>query len=85
MMPQLQEKKSAMVDATLSPDDSVCVSMNQHGWTLICLLQAMGRLTPEDVSLYATSGSLSNFAASYTLAFFLVPSKCLHPLWLYIA
>ncbi|KAJ7283280.1 SNF2 family N-terminal domain-containing protein [Mycena rebaudengoi] len=33
---QLQEKKSAMVDATLSADDSVS--------------QAMGRLTPEDVS-----------------------------------
>jgi len=50
---QLQEKKSAMVDATLSTDDSVRVPWIP--WTRLLTatsLQAMGRLTPEDVRPY---------------------------------
>ena len=47
---QLQEKKSAMVDATLSTDDSVSVRRLPKPISLIATsLQAMGRLTPEDV------------------------------------
>lgn len=50
---QLQEKKSAMIDATLSTDDSVRVP--RISWTRLLTatsLQAMGRLTPEDVRPY---------------------------------
>ena len=43
---QLQEKKMAMVDATLSADD-----------------QAMGRLTPEDVSFLPATFTLTNHSA----------------------
>lgn len=49
---QLQEKKSAMVDATLSTDDSVRSTF--ASLTALFLkfdtVQAMGRLTPDDVS-----------------------------------
>jgi DNA repair protein RAD16 len=45
---QLQEKKSAMVDATLSTDDSVSLHYEILYGTHH-LLQAMGRLTPEDL------------------------------------
>lgn len=53
---QLQEKKSAMVDATLSSDDSVRALVSPPSlfmYECSCYsvdLQAMGRLTPEDVS-----------------------------------
>lgn len=54
---QLQEKKSAMVDATLSTDDSVRVLWIP--WTTRLLtgtsLQAMGRLTPDDVRPYLST------------------------------
>jgi len=47
---QLQEKKSAMIDATLSTDDSVRVPRVHWARLLMATsLQAMGRLTPEDV------------------------------------
>jgi hypothetical protein len=48
---QLQEKKSAMIDATLSADDSVSCSPDMKCAELTSVhAQAMGRLTPEDVS-----------------------------------
>lgn len=49
---QLQEKKSAMVDATLSTDDSVRSTFALLTALLLKFdtVQAMGRLTPDDVS-----------------------------------
>ncbi|KAG6896857.1 hypothetical protein C0992_005604 [Termitomyces sp. T32_za158] len=49
---QLQEKKSAMVNATLDTDDQVGIALygEQHMIMLILLfVKAMGRLTPEDL------------------------------------
>ncbi|KAG5341019.1 hypothetical protein C0989_012223 [Termitomyces sp. Mn162] len=50
---QLQEKKSAMVNATLDTDDQVGItSIANSLWLCSCLpfVKAMGRLTPEDLS-----------------------------------
>ena len=54
---QLQEKKSAMVDATLSTDDSVSHLIHSSlRYAHATIIQAMGRLTPEDVSTRASYG-----------------------------
>jgi len=67
MIIQLQEKKSAMVDATLSTDDSVSrfTGIAIHG--IYDISQAMGRLTPEDVSILPAEMLIISINCSFLL------------------